>query len=194
MEKQNSSAIQTKTNLVDSFWKIYCEKGIKQITVKEIIEIAGYNRSTFYVYFKDTYDVLEFIENRILASCEEQIMSCFMLGIAEKDSREFIKLFVEMYEINSKYLSVLLGENGDPMFSAKFKKLLASLFRPLFVMSNKVPYIYVDYVLEYTLCAMIGILTYWLSTDKRILMSDLLNLLYDIMLEHKTGDFIYSQQ
>lgn len=42
-------------------------------------------------------------------------------------------MFMELYEQNSKYYSVLLGDNGDPAF----------------------------FILEYVLSAMIGIISYW---------------------------------
>lgn len=51
----SATATVTRQNLIDSFWLLYCQKNIEKITVKEICEIAGYNRSTFYVYFNDVY-------------------------------------------------------------------------------------------------------------------------------------------
>jgi len=62
MKKQPELTAQTKENLIEAFWQIYCEKGLGKITVKEITAKAGYNRSTFYEYFTDVYDVLDQIE------------------------------------------------------------------------------------------------------------------------------------
>ena len=47
---------QTKENLVEAFWTLYKDKPLEKITVKEITDKAGYNRGTFYSYFKDTYE------------------------------------------------------------------------------------------------------------------------------------------
>ena len=44
------------------------EKRIEEITVSEITKATKINRSTFYVYFKDVYDVLDQIENAFLPS------------------------------------------------------------------------------------------------------------------------------
>ena len=56
----------TRQNLIDSFWQLYCKKRIEKITVKEICDRAGYNRSTFYVYFKDAYEILDEIEEQTI--------------------------------------------------------------------------------------------------------------------------------
>ena len=45
LKKMNEN---TKQNIEDAFWSIYVEKDISKISVMEIIQKAGYNRSTFY--------------------------------------------------------------------------------------------------------------------------------------------------
>jgi len=59
MKKREHITRQTKQNIVDAFWELYCEKRIEKITIKDITIKAGYNRSTFYEYFNDSYEVLE---------------------------------------------------------------------------------------------------------------------------------------
>lgn len=57
MRKQPEVTEQTKTNLRTAFWELYKEKPIEKITIKEITDAAGYNRGTFYLYYKDVYDL-----------------------------------------------------------------------------------------------------------------------------------------
>jgi AcrR family transcriptional regulator len=67
----------TKENIIIAFWEIYREKSINKITIKELMDKAGYHRSVFYTYFKNIYDLLEqeqedfFIQN---------ILNCFFLN------------------------------------------------------------------------------------------------------------------
>ena len=58
----------TRENLIEAFWELYKDKPIEKITVKEITNRAGYNRGTFYAYFKDTYEVLKEIKESIMPS------------------------------------------------------------------------------------------------------------------------------
>ena len=57
-KKQPEITMMTKQIIKDSFWELYKEKKIENITVKDITQKAGFNRSTFYAYFTDVYDIL----------------------------------------------------------------------------------------------------------------------------------------
>lgn len=39
MSKRVEIKAQTKQNIIDSFWSLYCEKRIEKITVKDIMQI-----------------------------------------------------------------------------------------------------------------------------------------------------------
>ena len=47
MKKQPHITEQTKNNLRIAFWSLYAQKPIEKISIKEITELAGYNRGTF---------------------------------------------------------------------------------------------------------------------------------------------------
>ena len=46
MKKQPHITEQTKNNLRIAFWSLYAQKPIEKISIKEITELAGYNRGT----------------------------------------------------------------------------------------------------------------------------------------------------
>ena len=77
----------TKENIIIAFWEIYREKSINKITIKELMDKAGYHRSVFYTYFKNIYDLLEqeqedfFIQN---------ILNCFFLIQEDKYTLKYI--------------------------------------------------------------------------------------------------------
>ena len=66
MKKQPEITAQTRERLIEAFWSLYREKKIEQITIKQITDLAGYHRSTFYEYFVDIYDVLNQLEDDLL--------------------------------------------------------------------------------------------------------------------------------
>ena len=106
----------TKENIIIAFWEIYREKSINKITIKELMDKAGYHRSVFYTYFKNIYDLLEqeqedfFIQN---------ILNCFFLNQEDKHTLQKLKAFFSMY---APKLYVLLGEHGDMSFQFKLKE------------------------------------------------------------------------
>ena len=102
---------QTRKNLMDAFWNLYSKEGIGKVSVREIVSKAGYNRSTFYEYFTDVYDVLEQIEASVLPDVEKHQDIMTNLG-----AHLPLKHLTEVYSRNQKYFVVLLGKNGDPAF------------------------------------------------------------------------------
>ena len=66
MKKQPEVTAQTRKNLVMAFCALYEDRPIEKITVKDVVASAGYNRSTFYEYFSDIYELLKFIEDDVI--------------------------------------------------------------------------------------------------------------------------------
>lgn len=59
---------RTKKVLRDSLFKLLSEKNIAHITVKELTDLADVNRSTFYSYYTDIYDMMEQIQDELYLS------------------------------------------------------------------------------------------------------------------------------
>lgn len=60
--------IKTKRNIKNAFLMLRSKKEIEQITVKEIAEKAEISKATFYLHYKDIYDLsdtlgIEIVEN-----------------------------------------------------------------------------------------------------------------------------------
>lgn len=66
MGKKTAASEATKQALQEAFWELYKNKSIEKISVREITERAGYNRGTFYLYYKDVYDILEQSEQLLI--------------------------------------------------------------------------------------------------------------------------------
>lgn len=177
MKRQPELTAQTKQNFTDAFWQIYCTKRIDKITVKEITTKAGYNRGTFYEYFIDVYDVLDQIETSLLPEPAEFPPIDFTTVTQPNPIDNFIK----MYEEHKKYYVVLLGDNGDPSFLSKMKNSIKPKLKQILISKGVANDFELDYTLEYTLSAMIGILSYWYRQENTQPTERLINLMYDIM-------------
>jgi len=57
---------RTKTLLIQALTRLLLEKDLKDISVLELTELADVNRGTFYLHYKDIYDLYEKTENGIL--------------------------------------------------------------------------------------------------------------------------------
>lgn len=179
MHKRKENTLQTKQNILDAFWSIYCEKRIEKISVKEITDKAGYNRSTFYQYFIDVYDVLDTIEKSLIPTLNE--LPPIMIGSTQRGMP--IEAFFELYEKNRKYYSVLLGEKGDPAFVGMLKNTIKPLIMQEITSGLDVDRVELDYVLEYTLSAMIGVMSYWHKQSDRLSYEKVHQLIHKLMIQ-----------
>lgn len=65
-KKTDRRVRRTKNLLIQSLTTLLMEKDLKDISVLELAELADVNRGTFYLHYKDIYDLYEKTENEIL--------------------------------------------------------------------------------------------------------------------------------
>lgn len=180
MAKYLNATQKTKTKLRETFWELYQEKPIEKISVREIIEKAHFNRSTFYEYYPDIYAVLNEIEEELfdgLFGNKTQLILDYSLSLDE-----LIYEVAQNYRKHQKYLKVLLGKNGDPQFLDKIKEHLKSLLRPLLDSTDMISFQNPDYFLEYLTNGLIGMLIYWQQKDRRLPIEDFLKTCKEIII------------
>ncbi|MFL0198160.1 TetR/AcrR family transcriptional regulator [Clostridium sp. WILCCON 0269] len=166
---------QTRKNLMDAFWDLYSKEGIKKISVREIVGRAGYNRSTFYKYFTDVNDVLEQIEASVLPDLKKHQDIMISPGIHSPLSH-----ITEVYSRNKKYYIVLLGKNGDPAYQEKIKNAFKTLARP-HLQSLCADGFILECTLEYTISAILGVMTYCFTQEENSNIEKMGQLLWGLM-------------
>jgi AcrR family transcriptional regulator len=57
MGKVESNKLQKRNSLLNTAFKLFTTKGVNQTSIAEISEQAGIAKGTFYLYFKDKYDI-----------------------------------------------------------------------------------------------------------------------------------------
>ena len=168
MEHNNDKrVIRTKALLIRSLSALMKQKNIKDITVKELCEYADINRGTFYLHYKDIYDMLDSIEQEL----SDKFLQIFQKYNSETNEDFPYPLFLEIFKLvddNAELFRVLIGPNGDISFIMKIFKLynihcLQSEFNklsPQFSM-NQV------YYSNFILYGCVGLIEQWLSRDTK---------------------------
>ena len=57
---------KTRLKLNESLMILIKDKNINQITVKELTDLADINRKTFYLHYKDIFDMVDNIKEQLL--------------------------------------------------------------------------------------------------------------------------------
>ena len=127
MAKKNPELTgQTIRNIKDAFWKLYEEKPIEKISVKQITDLAGYNRATFYLYFSSVRDVRDQIEDDLLAQ-RNAMLNASMLDGKLAITPELTDVPMTLF----RYGKVLLGPHGDPKFVERAEESVWPYIQPI---------------------------------------------------------------
>lgn len=170
MKKQPDITAQTREKLIEAFWSFYCEKKIEHITIKEITDKAGYHRSTFYEYFVDIYDVLNQLEESLLEYIKVNVIN----RLDGELSVDLAQNIANIYDEKGEYLSVLLGENGDPNFLKKVKALILPILTDTLGLSVKD--IHTSYIFEFATSGIFAVVTHWYKNGKNLPSHELADL------------------
>ena len=114
---------KTKKAMTDALARLLLEKPLNSISVKEIADIADINRGTFYLHYRDVYDMAEQIQIEIFGKFAEIVE----MYVHEKKNDELFPMMVAVFNLlkeNSELAKVLIGKNGDAGFVDKLKTII----------------------------------------------------------------------
>ncbi|WP_062532072.1 TetR/AcrR family transcriptional regulator [Jeotgalibaca dankookensis] len=161
--------IRTKQGIQEALTELLEKKSINKISVKEITDIAGINRGTFYLHYVDKYDLMEKSINQLMIEISEtgsNILNLAQRNIHSELSRkklvdEFTTLF-KYIQKNSRLIKSLTNENSSYSFHHKFNELLKDrLIAKLGPKQKDVPAIYIVSAFSYSIQ---GIIRTWLES------------------------------
>ncbi len=165
---------ETKERFKKAFFALYAEKKIEKITIKEVAELAGFNRGTFYLYYKSIYDLLQKSEKELLDDFAKMLdlNVKFYFGLIDAPDESMLSNSIE----HTEYIRILNSENGDPRFKSRMKNIIKDAYRKHINQNNTVVS-KVEYLLEYVVEANMSIFQYWfMNRDKdfpRISLKDI---------------------
>ena len=61
MKKQEIKEKDKETRLLDTAYELFTEKGIKDTSIQKIVDNANVAKGTFYLYFKDKYEIRDIL-------------------------------------------------------------------------------------------------------------------------------------
>jgi len=115
---------ETQRHLTDVLMQIILEKGFEQVSVKDITERAGIDRSTFYLHFSDKHDLLIKSQQQLIDDLMRRIGpdNAPLLGVA--------LTFEHMAEHVNQY-RVLLQLEGSEIPSQLLHDYIVRITKPI---------------------------------------------------------------
>ncbi|WP_164779648.1 TetR/AcrR family transcriptional regulator [Paenibacillus kobensis] len=172
-KKELDPRIKRTLHLIrDALISLMEEKGFEHITVRDITGRAEINRATFYLHYRDKYDLLDSIVNEMLSEFEAAFRlpdgftaADFVTDDTPPDS--FIRQF-EHIAAHAAFYKVMLGPSGLPGFASRMEAIIRnSLYRRSTIAQPDDRQVAMprDIIVRYVTSAHMGVLMYWLEND-----------------------------
>ncbi len=165
--KTNDRRVQkTKKGLRNALFELIKQKDIKDISVTELTQTAEINRSTFYFYYKDIYDMMEQIQNEIYSVIDTKLIQTDLKFNKLSDYTSYIQRFLEFGMENSEICKFVIINDCQNKLA---KKILDSLLEN--VPDSKLKYEPTDsryYLTVFAINAIQGSVIEWLNDGMKV--------------------------
>lgn len=121
--KEDRRVRRTKKLLTQALTQLLQEKQINEITVKELTDLADMNRGTFYLYYKDMFDMLEKIEDGMFEALDAIVSLHEHDDVSQQTKPILLDLF-RFIQDNQEMCRVLLSPHGDMNFLHRLNEVV----------------------------------------------------------------------
>ena len=152
-------SVSTKAAFADALKKMMAVKPMEKITVKDLVEICGVNRQTFYYHFDDIYDLLEWV-------FEEDAKRSLPKEVVYDHWREDVMIFFEYLYENRSFVINIFNSNSRLYMLRFLKERLQSCIRAfadIVARDMNIDRQDFDFVIEFYVNGVIGIISQWLD-------------------------------
>jgi len=155
---------KTRRQLRECLITLLKEKKVQDITVRELTDMADLNRGTFYLHYKDVFDLLEKTEAELQDDFNQLVCKHDAVDLKQRPSVIFNEIYSLVYD-NADLIEILLGENGDLNFVNRLKQLIREKclkdWMEVFRSGNAAAF---DAFFSFIVSGCIGLVQYWLQT------------------------------
>lgn len=187
-------SVKTKKLLENTLIKLMIEKGFDKITIKDITEEADINRGTFYLHYKDKYDLLEQKEEEILKAIIEILENISKNNpkncILPSKREILISIFTQVYiyiKDKADFMKVVLGPNGDLNFQMKLKNFIEGSLVQNIGVKHEIEKMPIKYIATIASSAQLGIIQKWLKSGMEETPQELAFFVSDVVFSIYSG-------
>lgn len=169
MNKQPEITDKTRQTFINVFCDLYSQKPIEKISIQEIANKSGYNRSTFYQYFTDIYELLNYVEEKVLKSINEEMASRELSTHTFQDALQCLESTEDI-----SVLKALLGDYGSVHFVERLKREIP--FERL-IADFPTNDVLAPYLVEFYISTLLSLFRLWIRIGKDLSSEELVKLI-----------------
>ncbi len=104
---------KTKNAIINAFLQLRAKKPLERITVKELSDLAEINKATFYLHYKDIYDLSETLENELLDNVFSKLEHP---DTVISEPKRFIRELIEGLVSNQSLIDIIFSGDRRGIF------------------------------------------------------------------------------
>ena len=172
MNKNESKYFNTAVKMDKALLKLLEKKDFEYISIKEICKEAGVNRSTFYLHYENTNDLLKETSDYII----DNFLGYFSakrsnVAIDYQNSKledllfitpEYLNPYLTYVKENQRIFKTCLKHLNSLNFNTMYNDMFQGIFSPLLARFN-LPEKERKYVLKFYLTGITAVVTEWLN-------------------------------
>ena len=195
MNKNESKYFNTAIKMDEALIALLEKKDFEYITIKEICNKAGVNRSTFYLHYENTSDLLSETTRYIIdkhlsyytldtVSISLKFENCKneeLLFITE----EYIKPYLRFIKENQRLFKVSINKFHSLNMETVYHKMFEHIFNPILTRFS-VPKKERPYVIKFYLTGIFGVVMEWLKNNCSEDMNIITRIIIDCVMGKRT--------
>lgn len=178
---------RTKEHLIQAFIELIKEKGYHAVTVKDIVNHARYNRSTFYLHFQDKIELTEELLHTMLQGLENSVGKPYVHGqkvyTTQLNTPSF-NILTYIYE-HRHFFELIKYPDTLPGLHTQFPLAITKIYNEQFIFKtiNNTP-VNMEYFKRYTSYGFYGLIMNWISTGFEIPLEEFIDEVIQLSKTH----------
>lgn len=162
--KEDRRVRKTRQQIEQTLADLMLEKPVQEITVMELTERADINRGTFYLHYRDIYDLLSEMETSLLAELKETLNRQSTEDLKKDPSLKFVDMFRFLAEHRQLSYIVLNSYSEQSFLEAAKEALQESAFVTLTALYGPGRQDLYDQFFTFGISGSIGLAQKWLQS------------------------------
>ena len=176
MNKNESKYFNTAIRMDEALITLLEKKDFEYITIKEICDTAGVNRSTFYLHYENTSDLLKettrYIIDKHLAYYEtDQKRVSLQFKTCKRDellfiTDEYLEPYLTFIKDNQRLFKISIKQFNSLSMNEVYRKMFDHIFSPILERFN-IPETEREYTMKFYLTGITAMVMEWIKNDCR---------------------------
>ncbi|HIY57201.1 MAG TPA: TetR/AcrR family transcriptional regulator [Candidatus Tetragenococcus pullicola] len=175
--KNNRRTKYTVTVIKEAFLDLLNQKELSQITVTEICEKANVNRGTFYLHYKDSFDLYRQIEDDLM----QEILPLLSL-LPKEDLKDWLHRLLLILQKNTTLAKILVKNfHQEALINKIFVEVYDQAiqnFKEKFQETNQQ---HLEYYFTYFVQGTLGVILEWFENEQDLTVDEMSTILANLL-------------